>query len=50
MRFFLRTFTYVCSIRVNERVYVLWALRTYTYVNKKNASLENSVYWEQKQS
>ena len=30
--FFLRTFTYVRSIRVNERVYVFWALRTYTYV------------------
>ena len=32
--FFLRTFTYVCSIRVNERVYVFWALRAYTYVKK----------------
>ena len=32
--FFLRTFTYVCSIRVNERIYVFWALRTYTYVKK----------------
>ena len=31
---FFRTFTYLCSIRVNERVYVFWALRTYTYVNK----------------
>ena len=40
--FFLRTFTYVCSIRVNERIYVFWALRTYTYV-KKDASLENSL-------
>ena len=34
MRLFLRTFTYVCSMRVNERVYVFWALRTYTYVKK----------------
>ena len=41
--FFLRTFTYVCSIRVNEQVYVFWALRTYTYV-EKNTSLENSLY------
>ena len=24
------TYMYVCSIRVNERVYVFWALRTYT--------------------
>ena len=24
MRFSLRTFTYVCSMRVNERVYVFW--------------------------
>ena len=31
----MRFFTYVCSIRVNERVYVFWALRTYTYVKKK---------------
>ena len=28
-------FTYVCSIRINERVYVFWALRTYTYVKKR---------------
>ena len=25
---------YVCLIRVNERVYVFWTLRTYTYVKK----------------
>ena len=31
---FFRTFTYLCSIRVNERVYVFWALRTYMYVKK----------------
>ena len=34
MRFFLCTFTYVCSTRINERVYVFLALRTYTYIKK----------------
>ena len=38
---FLRTFTYVCSIRANERVYVFWALHTCTYAKGK---LENSLY------
>ena len=38
--FFLRTFTYICSIHVNERVYVFWALRTYTLGRLKNAALE----------
>ena len=37
---FLRTFTNVCSIRVNERVYVFSALRTYTYVEK------NPLHWK----
>ena len=27
-------FAHVCSIRINEQVYVFWALRTYTYVKK----------------
>ena len=42
--FFLRTFTYVCSIRVNERVYVFWALRTYTYCKSKKRSTGNQHY------
>ena len=41
MRFFYVRLRDVCSIRVNERVYVFWALCTYTYV--KNASLKNSL-------
>ena len=32
-------FTYVCSIRVNERVYVFWALRTYKVLRC------NLTYW-----
>ena len=29
--FFSRTFTYMCSIHVNKRAYVFWALRTCMY-------------------
>ena len=49
MLFFLRTFTFVCTIGINERVYVFWALSTYMY-EKKNAALENSPYTHAQQN
>ena len=39
---FWRTFTYVCSIRVNERVYVFWAPRTYR--SKKRSTGNHPLY------
>ena len=43
---FLRMFTYICSIRVNEWVYVFWALHPYTYSRSKKRSTGNQpLFW-----